>query len=313
MSATQQPRAAPRLSKKRIAVTFVKVGSGTFAGSGNDTVKISGLRASASVSKVGGLSMGELQLRMYGMTLSNMNDLSTLGLTLKIGEGLLVLNNQVVVEAGDDDVGMAIVHHGTINNAWADFNAMPEVAFNVTSLGGLYEASLAVPPTSYAGMVDVETIMSSIASLAGWNFHNNGVTDKMENPYYPGTPWEQVKQLADHANINAILDDGAPQTLVIWPKGKSRGGDAPLISRDTGMIGSPTFAPNGLIVTTRFNPSINYGQQVKIRSDLTQASGLWEVRTLTHTLDAETPNGTWQTRFFATTIGQAPQVRSSGP
>jgi hypothetical protein len=184
MSATQQPRAVPRLSQKRIRLMFVKKKSGTFAGSGKDTLTVSGLRASAHISKIGGLSMGELQLRVFGMTLSQMNDLSTLGLVLKDGtDSPSVLDNQVIVEAGDDDTGLAIVHHGTINNAWADFSAMPEVAFNVTSLSGLYEASIAVPPTSYAGMVDVATIMSSIAALAGWNFHNDGVTDKMENVY----------------------------------------------------------------------------------------------------------------------------------
>jgi hypothetical protein len=80
-------------------------------------------------------------------------------------------------------------------------------------LSGLYEAAVSVPPTGYAGMVDVLTIMSGIASLAGWNFHNDGVTDKMENVYYPGTPWDQMQQVAEHANINAILDDGAPKRL----------------------------------------------------------------------------------------------------
>ena len=223
------PRSPPRLSQKRIRLTFVEVGTGTFAGTGNDKLTISGLRSSANIQKVGGLSMGTLQLRVYGMTLSQMNDLATLGLILKDGDSPSALNNQVIVEAGDDDTGMAIVHHGTINNAWADFNDMPEVAFHVTSLAGLYEASIAVPPTSYAGMVDVSTIMSSIASLAGWNFHNDGVTAKMENVYHPGTPWDQMRQVAEHANINAILDDAAPKTLVIWPKGQTRGGEAVLI------------------------------------------------------------------------------------
>jgi hypothetical protein len=52
------PPAPPRLSHKRISVTFVKINSGSFAETGKDTVKISGLRTSANISK--SLSLNEL-------------------------------------------------------------------------------------------------------------------------------------------------------------------------------------------------------------------------------------------------------------
>ena len=60
------------------------------------------------------------------MTLSQMNDLSTLGLTLKADNNSpSVLNNQVIVEAGDDDTRMAVVHHGTINKCVGRFRGKP--------------------------------------------------------------------------------------------------------------------------------------------------------------------------------------------
>jgi hypothetical protein len=309
------PRGPPRLSHKRIDVTFIKgpnaPGGGVFAVSGTNTLKLSGLRASALVTKAGGVSQGGLQLRLWGMTLSNMNELTTLGMTITVDR--LVLNNQVILEAGDDDAGMSVVHHGTVYNAWTDFTGMPEVAFHVTSNAGLYEAARAVPPTGYAGMVDVSTVLAGIASLAGWGFQNNGVDVKIENTYHPGTAWDQMQQIVEHANINALRDDGAPPTLIIWPKGGTRFGEVPLVSPDTGMIGYPAYTANGIIVTTRYNPAIGYGQRVKVQSDLPQACGIWVVMTLTHTLDAETPNGTWQTRFEAVPLGLGIQVRSSAP
>jgi len=74
-------RSSPRLSHKRLNVTFTKSDkNGKFAESGTNTVKLTGLRASAVVTKVGGVSMNSLNLRIWGMTLSKMNDLSTLGL-----------------------------------------------------------------------------------------------------------------------------------------------------------------------------------------------------------------------------------------
>jgi hypothetical protein len=63
--------------------------------------------------------MNSLDLRIWGMTLSKMNDLSTMGLTITIGNPQ-VLNNQIILEAGDDDSGMSVVHHETIYHAWVD-------------------------------------------------------------------------------------------------------------------------------------------------------------------------------------------------
>ena len=169
------------------------------------------------------------------------------------------------------------------------------MALVCTAYAGLYEAAKAVPPTSFKGLTDVATIMANIAALAGWGFQNNGVDIKMEHPYYPGTAWDQMQQVAEHANINAHLDDGTPHTLVIWPKGGARDGVVPLVSPATGMIGYPIFTNMGIVVTTRFNPSIGFGQRVQVQSDLPQANGIYHVATLTQNLEAELPHGAWQT------------------
>lgn len=312
VSPAAQPRGAPRLSHKRIDVTFTKGGDGRFAESGTDTVKLSGLRASAVVAKAGGVSMSSLQLRLWGLTLSKMNDLSTLGLTVTTER--LVLNNTVIVEAGDDDAGMSVIFRGTVYDAWADFQGMPDVVFHVSANLGLYQAAKPVASTGYRGAVDVATLLSGMAGLAGWNFQNNGVTGKLADAYYPGTAWDQIQAVAADANINVHVDDGAAPTLVIWPKGQARDGQVPLINRDTGMIGYPAYANNGIIVTTRFNPAIGFGQRVKVETDLASRnpSGEWIVTTLVHSLDAEVPRGRWESRFegVPTTL-QTTQVRSS--
>jgi hypothetical protein len=55
-------------SRKAIDVTFFR-GSGTFAESGTDTVKLSGLRVSANVTKAGGTYQGACEMRIWGLTL----------------------------------------------------------------------------------------------------------------------------------------------------------------------------------------------------------------------------------------------------
>ena len=86
---------------KKIDLTFTK-GRGTFAEGGKNTVKLSGLRVSANIVRSGGSSQGSADLRIYGMTLSKMNDLSTLGLRVS-NDTYSLLNNSVLVEAGDEN------------------------------------------------------------------------------------------------------------------------------------------------------------------------------------------------------------------
>jgi hypothetical protein len=69
-------------------------------------------------------------------------------------------------------------------------------------------------------------------------------------------------------------------------------------------------------VTTTYNPTIRFGSSVKVETDLASnnASGVWSVNVLVHTLEAEIPGGAWQTRFFASIAGNpTPQVRTSAP
>lgn len=286
---------------KKIDVTFTK-GHGTFAEGGKNTVKLSGLRVSATVTMSGGTFQGALDMRIWGLTLSKMNDLSTLGYRLNIGE-LQVLNNTVLIEAGDEEGGMAVVFFGTIYSAWSDFMSAPDNPFHVAAYIAVFDAIKPAPPTSYRGLVDTATILSGMAQQSNRTFINKGVTSQFENVYFPGTIREQIERACQHANINYAIDNPQPSTLTIWPKGKDRGGSIPLISADTGMVGYPTFSANGIVVTTFFNPSICFGQNVKIESDLKGANKEWNVQTLVHTLDAEVPRGQWITRFEATDLG----------
>lgn len=288
---------------KKIDVTFIK-GKGSFAESGKNTVKLSGLRVSAAVTRAGGNYQGALDMRIWGLTMSKMNDLATLG--YRIEANATLLNNSVLVEAGDDDSGMATVFFGTIHAAWADFMGMPDNPFHVAAHVAGWEALKPAPATSYRGLVDVATILSGMTNLANWGFVNNGVTSQFENVYYPGAIREQIERVCQHANIGFAIDEGPPYVLTIWPKGQRRGGAIPLISRDTGMVGYPTFTANGIAVTTYFNPSINFWTTVKIESDLKPASRTWSVLTLSHILEAEVPRGQWITRFEGVDPSSAP-------
>ena len=158
---------------------------------------------------------------------------------------------------------------------------------------------------SFKGAADVAGIMSSLAGLMGYSFENNGVQATLSNPYLHGTAYRQAEKCAHDADINWTLDNGK---LAIWPKGKARAGDTPLISKDTGMVGYPGYNKQGIMVTTLFNPAIVYGSMIQVQSSLTPACGKWIVYTLVHDLASETTDGPWFTQMLAGAPGYTPVV-----
>lgn len=286
--------------KRKIDVTFKK-GSGSFAGTSADLVKVTGLRVAASIQKNGLDSMCQAQLRVYGLPLTLMNQLATLGRVLAVGE-----RNSVQVEAGDDESGMSVVFQGTIQDAYADLNSAPDSLFVVNAFTGLQEALKPAEPISVRGSADVSTLMSGLAVKMGMLFEDGGVQVRLADPYYAGTFRDQVVAIAAAANINQLIDAG---TLAIWPAGGQRKGLIPKISAATGMVGYPAYTNTGIMVTTLFNPSVNYGMDVEVESEILPACGKWNVYGVSLELESETPGGAWFTQFQGSLFGHDVPVR----
>jgi hypothetical protein len=283
-------------TKKRITLTF-QLGEGNFGESGYNTVTVSGLRCSATISKFGTLGNNQLQLTVYGLTLSLMNQLSTLGRP-SLSQ---IRRNLVTVTAGDDESGMAVVFVGTINDAWADLQGMPDSCLVVSAITGLYEAVKPVPAITFSGTADVATIISGIATKAGLAFQNYGVTAKLSYPYFAGTALTQIERCAQSAGIVCVIDDGV---VAIWPRGGSRGGALPVISPTTNLVGYPVYTQSGVSLMIQYTPDIIVGGLVKVEgSSITPANGTWYCYSATHNLESEMPDGDWFTDIECKSFG----------
>lgn len=272
----------------------------TFNLADGTNVTVSGLRASVSIQQAGGINLGDADVSIYGLTPSLMNSLSTLG-----NRSYYVARNAITIEAGDGTTGMSVVYRGTIIFAYGDYASMPNVSFHLIANPYALYAVQPIPPTTINnGFVDVATVMSGLAQQAKppLHFENTGVQQTMSYPYFPGTVMDQIHATAAKAGINHFIDP-ATNTLAIWPKGGARGNAIPLISPDTGMIGYPAFTSYGIIITSVYNPSLSYGQRVKVQSSLPSANGEWFVSTLAHELDSMTPGGQWHSRFLCAAPG----------
>jgi hypothetical protein len=272
------------LTQKLLTFQF-NLANGNF-GSGGNAMTISGLRATAKISKAGSAGMSQVEAAIYGMTLSQMNQLTTFGLNItQTGK------NSLIVQAGESGGSLSTVFQGTIIEAWMDASGMPDVVFRVFANAGSIEAvQTPSPPTSVKGQADVAKMMSSLASTLGLTFENNNVNVQLANPYFPGSLRTQALQIAKAAGIEWIIDNG---TLAIWPAGKARQGGGTLISKDTILVGYPGFNSKGVVLKTLFDPTLKYGAPIQVQSDITPACGTWTIYSMDYNLASMVPNGPW--------------------
>ena len=284
-------------TKKIISATFT-LGGGTFTGTSSNSVSVKGLRTALRVSESGPVR-SQLSMKIYGLTPSVMNNLST----YSAPQGTQV-NNSVSVQVGDSTNGLSLFYQGTISEANSRFNEQPEVGFEVTAYVGQYHAVAPNASLSYSGTADVAVILGNLAQQMNLQLENSGVQSKLSNPYFSGSVIDQMKACARAANINALIDP-VRGVLAIWPKDGSRGGQIPLISPQTGLVGYPDFSLNQITFKTEFNPNIVCGRQVQLQSSIQPACGTYTVQSIETDLATETPGGSWFQTITAINVGNA--------
>lgn len=274
-------------TEKLIEIT-VTLGEGNFGAELGDTVTLRGYRSLVDIANPGGESMGMAHIRVFGMPTELMNKLTTIG---AINRAIRV-KNTVSVAAGDDQSGMQLAFFGVISDAWGDYNAAPDVAFTIVAYAGYDVAVKPVAATSVKGSVSASVLMKGFADAAGLTFEDNGVNVTLTNPYFPGTVLTQIRQCANAAGIKYVIDRGA---LAIWPTIGSRGGEIPVISKETGMVAYPSLSSKGMDVQMVFNWNIKLGGVVEVKSFIPMANGKWKVFNVSHSLSCKVPDGPWFT------------------
>lgn len=289
----------------------------TFAQSGTSSITLRNLRMMVRVQNSGTPAGSKANIRIWGLTPSVMNQLSTLGLSYNV-----VPLNTITIKAGslpsfgNAASGMAVLYSGIIQQGYADFASMPDVPFVIEANSGLEAAVGATDPTSFTGETKVSEIMSGFARQMGVVFEDNEVKNTLTNPYFYGNLSEQIDQCRVAANINAEIIGGV---LAIWPKGSYRTTltqSAPLISESNQtLIGAPSFTQSGIILYAVFNPLVSFGGLIRVQSavlgGIINAQSLanrefripsdskWAVYKLDHALDSQMPGGQWMSTIAA--------------
>lgn len=274
----------------------ITLGTGKFGSTDYDTITLQGFRAVAEIDKAGGVQMSTLRAKIYGVKQADMNSITTLQ-----WKPNFFIPNTVEVYAIDGQAE-TLVFAGNIVNAWGDYGGLPDVFLHIQAQAAYFNQLKAVTPLSIKGGIDVSVVMARIAKDMGLAFENNNVHTMITDAYVANTLTEQAKDLARACNFSLYIDD---KTLAITNKYAPRQGDIPLISKNSGMVGYPTFDGVGIGFQTLFNPAIIFGGSVKIETDLPQAAGEWIVVSISHKLESEKPGGLWHSNVRGNVNGLA--------
>jgi hypothetical protein len=270
-------------SKKELRF-IITLGTGKFGSSSNDQIILQGFRATADIDKAGGMMMGTLRAKIYGVKQDDMNSITTL--QWKPGS---LIPNTVEVYAVEPDAE-TLVFAGNIVNAWGDYQGMPDVFLHIQAQAAYFNGLRAVKPFSIKGGVDAAVVMERIATDMGLAFENNNVSVMLTDVYLANTLKEQALELARMCNFTLYIDD---KVLAITNKYSPRKGLIPEISAQSGLIGYPTFDGIGVNFQTVFNPAVAFGGAVKLTTDIERAAGEWVVVSVSHRLESEKPGGAW--------------------
>jgi len=282
-------------SKKQLRFV-IALGTGKFGSSSNNVVTLQGFRATVDVDKAGGMMMGTLRAKIYGVKQADMNSITT----LQWKPGTLIPNTVEVFAI--DGSAETLIFAGNIINAWSDYQNMPDVFLHIQAQSAYFDAITPTQPRSFKGSVDVASIMAQIAASLGYTFENNGVTTRLVDVYLPNTGLEQAKDLARAAGCDLYIDD---KILAITPPNAPRKTIMPKISAASGLVGYPTFDGVGVNFQILFNPAVTFGGSINLETDIRQAAGQWIVTSMSHHLESEKPGGAWFTNVRGNANGLA--------
>lgn len=270
------------------------------------------LRTSVRIINSGNPTSNHAEVKIWGLTQSVMNQLSTLGMLVSF-----LPRNTILIKAGNAGGQLSTVFQGTIKQAYGEYEGQPDVAMVIVAELVGFEAAQMVAPTSFPQPFDVATAMKSLATQINYQFKNNNVSITLPSAYLTGSVQDQINKIKDMARIGV----GYPNfnTLEIWPLyGNRITPSVPKISPflDDGSISYPSFTQQGIIQKTVFNPLISFGGLVEI--DSTVLAGLagvqatrgltfptqWAVVKLDQALDSLVPKGQW----MSTVYGYSPQI-----
>ena len=177
---------------------------------------------------------------------------------------------------------------------------------HIEAAAGSYPSLKASPPIAVKGSQSAASLIEQFAKESGYTFLNNGVTSSVKNAVLNGSPVQKMRAVAGMVGCELIIDDNVVK-IQPYDKGLDQG-NAVLMSKDSGMLGYPTFTSEGISLKCLYNPDLQLGGMVEVKTVVPGAEGTWKITKLSHSLVANSNSpGDWFSSIEASPLDAPPK------
>ena len=291
---------AKSFSKKQI-----RIGLALYKDEQKRTLVYEGVETHVSIEKPGEPDQNKATVEMYNLSMDAMRDMTTLSF-----RPLQTKKNLIVIFAGDETEGMSQCFAGEIDTAYADFSGAPTIKMHIEAAAGSYPSLKASPPIAVKGSQSAASLIEQFAKESGYAFRNNGVSASVKNAVLNGSPVQKMRAVAGMVGCELLIDDNVVK-IQPYDKGLDEG-NAVLMSKDSGMLGYPTFTSEGISLKCLYNPDLQLGGMIEVDTVVPGAKGTWKITKLSHSLVANaTSPGDWFSSIEASPLDAEPKEKKT--
>ena len=283
----------------------IRVGLALYKDEQKRTLVYEGIETHVSIEKPGEPDQNKATVEMYNLSMDAMRDMTTLSF-----RPLQTKKNLIVIFAGDETNGMSQCFAGEIDTAYADFSGAPTIKMHIEAAAGSYPSLKASPPIAVKGAQSAASLIEQFAKESGYSFLNNGVTASVRNAVLNGSPVQKARTVANMVGCELLIDDNVVK-IQPFDKGLDEG-NAVLMSKDSGMLGYPTFTSEGISLKCLYNPDLQLGGMIEVDTVVPGAKGTWKITKLSHSLVANAVSaGDWFSSIEASPLDAEPKEKKS--
>lgn len=249
-----------------------------------DPINLNNYRTSVDIAFAGGVSQGLMMLNIYNLSRSIMDKFTAIG----------PINSQnrfhsITVKAGIKD-DLNLVYQGQIFEAWSNNSSAPTPVLTIRALSSTAANLVAVKPTQTNGETKLATVLQEIANDVGLEFENINVDKTAQSMYESSDSLAKIRKIADDYRIEFVIESGK---LIIFNQlgDRTKKGQEPLVSMETGLINYPVMNSNGLIIESMYNNKLFVGGKLKLQTSIGGVSGIWSIGNVVHNLESFNPDG----------------------
>jgi hypothetical protein len=253
-----------------------------YVGNGKTGFECSQLRISFEVTKTIGSEPNPAKIRVYNLNESKRNAIRNKEY------------NKVILWVGYSE--MRVIYAGDIVKGNIRRDGLDIITEMECGDGANAIIYARVSKTLSAGASDTAIVNETLRDMDGIS---TGVSDIPNARILPrgkalvGNARDILSQVARNNKADWSVQDGS---LLMLPKDKALEADEGFIlSKDTGMIGSPEETGDGLKVTCLLNPALRIGSMVRVESILKHFNGDYKITELSHSGDYMADN--WSTQI----------------